>query len=187
MRRKRYELRLISAREAMEASREAAGKDALYRNACVLWRALYCGGRQVFSSAEAVLEAMPAQTVACWMGAYNALCQSQVAHWQEEKDALKRDGWGRLKWKVMRAMGGLNFRDMADGEFLYCLLQMILDGEEQLEKLCPSCRGKLGQEGCPVCGTVTFGENPNFDESRFEELKKHGSFEVDMESAGDGV
>ena len=106
---------------------------------------------------------------------------------KEEKDALKRDGWGRLKWKVMRAMGGLNFRDMADGEFLYCLLQMILDGEEQLEKLCPSCRGKLGQEGCPVCGTVTFGENPNFDESRFEELKKHGSFEVDMESAGDGV
>ena len=186
MKKVKYELRLISAAEAMAAAMEAAGQDALHRNACVLARALYRGGKRVFSSAAAVLNAMPAQTIACWMGAYNELCQKQVANWQEKKDALSKDGWGRLKWKVLRAMGGLDIQNMADGDFLYCILQMILDGEEQLQKLCPSCRSKLGQQGCPVCGAVQFGENPNFDENRFEELKKRGSSDMAVGDTGAG-
>lgn len=180
---RKYDLHLISAWEAMEASREAAGREdaALWRNACVLARALYRGRKRVFSSGEDVLKNLPGETVACWMRAYNTLCRAQVAAWQEQKDALARDAWGRLKWKAMRAMGRM---DMTDGESLYCILQMILDGEEKLEKLCPACRGELLKEKCPVCGAVQYGVNPNFDEGRFEELRKHGSSDMADAAAG---
>lgn len=189
-RRKRYELRLIPAWEAMEAEREAAGQgSSLWRNACVLARALYRGRTRVFPSGEAVLKAMPAQTVACWMAAYNRLCMDKVESWQEEKAALARDGWGRLRWKAMRAMGlwPKNPGDMTDGDFLYCILQLILDGEERLQALCPSCRADLLGEGCPVCGAAVFEENPNFDEKRFEELKRHGSSALADAAAADGM
>jgi uncharacterized membrane protein len=65
-------------------------------------------------------------------------------------------------------------KEMTDGDLLYCILQMALDGEEELARLCPQCRSDLLQEGCPVCGAVQYGMNPNFDPARFEELKSHG-------------
>ncbi len=178
MGRKTYQLRLISAMEAIRAQQEAAahGGDGLWRNACVLAKALYRGKKRVFSDGEALLRAMPAQTVACWMNAYHGLCRKQVENWQEEKEALGRDAWGRLRWKAMRALGSFpNPNKWTDGDFLYCILQLVLDGEEKLEQLCPSCREDLLKGGCPICGATVFEENPNFDRERFEELKKHGS------------
>lgn len=181
--RKKYDLRMISAWDAMDAAREAAGHDdsPLWRNACVLARALYRGRKRVFSSGQDVMKSLPGQTVACWMRAYHTLCRAQVAAWQEQKDALARDAWGRLKWKAMRAMGRM---DLTDGQSLYCVLQMILDDEERLKQLCPDCKAELLREKCPVCGAVQYGVNPNFDENRFEELKKHGLSDVADSAAG---
>ena len=31
-------------------------------------------------------------------------------------------------------------REMKDRDYLWCLVQMILDREEQLDRLCPECR-----------------------------------------------
>lgn len=184
---KKFELRPISAWEAIRASQEAAGHEesALWRNACVLARALYRGRRRVFSSGEEVLKSMPAETVACWMKAYTRICMARVASWEQEKEVLKKDAWGRLRWKVLRSLGGPAWKDMTEADIGYCVLQMILDGEERLEKLCPSCRRELGQDACPVCGAVQFGENPNFDEKRFEELMAHGSSDMADAAAGE--
>lgn len=177
MRRGRLELRPVSAWEAIFASREAAGHEesALWRNACMLAKALYKGKKRVFSSGEAVLKAMPAETVACWMKAYTKACMGYAASWEMEKQALKNDAWGRLRWKVLRLFGG---RDLTDADAAYIALQMVLDEEERLEQLCPQCRSQLLTEACPICGAVQFGENPNFDMSRFEELKERGSSDM---------
>lgn len=68
---------------------------------------------------------------------------------------------------------------MTDGEYLWCLLHMILDEEEELERLCPSCRVEALEERCPVCG-IPKGEeegmkNAAFDEDRYLRLKEGAS------------
>ena len=68
---------------------------------------------------------------------------------------------------------------MQNGDLLHCVLQLMLDAEEELERLCPACRQQLLEGGCPVCGAVQYGQNPNFDETRFEELKRHGLSQPD--------
>lgn len=61
-------------------------------------------------------------------------------------------------------------------DYLWCALNLMLDREEELARLCPACRSRAGEERCPVCGTPTGeawgGENPAFDEERFERLKR---------------
>lgn len=178
---KRFSLHLIPAMEALRARQEAAahGNDPLWRNACVLAKALHRGRRRAFLSAEELLEAMPAQTVACWMAAYNRLCLQQVENWQEEKAALAGDSWGRLRWKVLRRLGLLPAGEqLTDRDLCGMLLQLTLDSEEELARLCPSCKRELLSGGCPVCGATAFGEDPNFDIERFEELKRRGSFNM---------
>jgi len=71
-------------------------------------------------------------------------------------------------------------REMKDRDYLWCLVQQMLDREEELERLCPECRSGAGQVCCPACGQPSslWGEgeeNPAFDKERFERLKEgHG-------------
>ena len=52
----------------------------------------------------------------------------------------------------------------------------MLDREEVLEQLCPSCRQKAEEPCCPVCGqpagATVGGQNASFDQERFERLMR---------------
>lgn len=66
-------------------------------------------------------------------------------------------------------------RRMTDRDYLLCALHLLLDEEERLGHLCPSCRD-AAEHCCPVCGTpladTEGGGNPDFDQNRFEALKR---------------
>lgn len=65
---------------------------------------------------------------------------------------------------------------MRDRDYLWCLTHMVLDREEEMERLCPSCRAQVQEGLCPGCGrpiqAVEGGINPNFDLERFGALRK---------------
>ena len=90
--------------------------------------------------------------------------------------AVREDRAGRLRWKLHRRLGltpwtGAPGRD----EYLYALAQFQADLEEAMENLCPACRERTDGARCRACGAAIPTENPDFDESRFEELKHDGS------------
>ena len=37
-------------------------------------------------------------------------------------------------------------------DYLWCALNLLLDHEEELGRLCPSCRAQAEEGRCPVCG-----------------------------------
>lgn len=178
-------LHLVSAYDAALAAREAAAhggsaeEQTVMRAACLLAKALYRGDTPMFPDGLTAARRLPAEALLCWAKAYATLAQAEdFSRWAEEKERLSRDETGRLRWKVLQQFGVLPWekraKEMTDGDLLYCVLQMVLDGEEELFRLCPQCRGDLLAEQCPVCGAVQYGMNPNFDTARFEELKSHG-------------
>ena len=61
-------------------------------------------------------------------------------------------------------------------DYLWCALNLMLDREEVLEQLCPSCRQKAEEVCSPVCGqpagTTVGGQNASFDQERFERLMR---------------
>ena len=61
-------------------------------------------------------------------------------------------------------------------DYLWCALNLMLDREEELERLCPSCRARVEEERCPMCGapagTGEGGQNDAFDQARFERLAR---------------
>ena len=65
---------------------------------------------------------------------------------------------------------------MTDGDYLWRAVNLLLDDEETLAQLCPACRERAMEARCPVCGTHTggdqAGENPAFDQERFEQLRR---------------
>ena len=68
-------------------------------------------------------------------------------------------------------------RAMKDRDYLWCLAHTLLDGEEELERLCPQCRSRAEEARCPVCGRPTeeWGEgggNAAFDLERYERMKR---------------
>lgn len=75
----------------------------------------------------------------------------------ERLAALRGDPCARLRWRVLRAFGALpterRVRRMTDRDFARCAMHMALD------------RGWAPAPGA---------DNPAFDESRFEELRRHG-------------
>ena len=81
---------------------------------------------------------------------------------------------------MLREFGALptekRVREMTDRDYLWCLLQMTLDEEEELARLCPTCRLQAQEERCPVCGMPAGnGEgmhNAAFDEERYLRLKE---------------
>lgn len=62
---------------------------------------------------------------------------------------------------------------MTDRDYLWCALNLTLDREEELERLCPKCREQAEGEVCPICGEPhsDYGRNGSFDDSRFLRLK----------------
>ena len=65
---------------------------------------------------------------------------------------------------------------MREREYLWCILNLMLDDETELAQLCPSCRSAAEEERCPACGCDVgmTEENTNFDLKRFEELGRGG-------------
>lgn len=65
---------------------------------------------------------------------------------------------------------------MTARDFLWCALNLILDDEEELAGLCPTCRERAMEERCAACGvplTQTEGcVNASFDQARFSSLKR---------------
>ncbi|MEY8231303.1 hypothetical protein AALA82_06735 [Oscillospiraceae bacterium 50-16] len=84
----------------------------------------------------------------------------------------------RLRWRVLRQFHALptepRARAMKGRDYLWCLVNALLDREEELERLCPSCRSRVMEERCPVCGLPAgLGEgmvNSAFDPARFAQL-----------------
>ena len=62
---------------------------------------------------------------------------------------------------------------MTDRDYLWCALNLALDREEELDRLCPRCREQAEEEACPVCGEsrAGWGYNSGFDIDRFERWK----------------
>jgi hypothetical protein len=65
---------------------------------------------------------------------------------------------------------------MTEGQWIWMMIHMSLDNEEQLEKICKPCQEKAKEDRCTSCNTLLDIEvNPNFDESLFEKLKKQAT------------
>jgi predicted amidophosphoribosyltransferase len=67
---------------------------------------------------------------------------------------------------------------MHQRDYLYCLLNLILDEEEQLNQLCPSCRQRAAEPRCACCGgplEEAAAENPSFDQAKFDRLREEGA------------
>ncbi len=65
---------------------------------------------------------------------------------------------------------------MRDRDYLWCALNLMLDDEETLDRLCPSCRSMAERGCCPSCGcevsSSVGGVNQQFDVARFERMKQ---------------
>ena len=104
-------LRLLSAREVLEARREGDalaqdGKErALCRNACLIARALERGGKPVFESGQAALDGLRVEDVARladrW-AAFNRECNPSPLDGEEEIQRRKK-AWST---RVMSAFSG---------------------------------------------------------------------------------
>ena len=105
------ELRLLSAREVLEARREgdALAQDgrerALCRNACLIARALERKGRPAFESGQAVLDALRVEDIArladAW-GTFNREANPSPLDGEEEI-ARRKKGWST---RLMSAFSG---------------------------------------------------------------------------------
>lgn len=82
---------------------------------------------------------------------------------------------------MLKAFGALpgekRARELKHRDYLWCALNLLLDEQEELERLCPACRAEAMAERCPVCGAEkgNWGENPAFDPQRFRELGGEGA------------
>ena len=78
---------------------------------------------------------------------------------------------------MLRSLGALPapVGELLDREYLWCALNLLLDDEERLAHMCPTCRAGALEERCPVCGApaagTAAGENAAFDQARYERLK----------------
>lgn len=65
-------------------------------------------------------------------------------------------------------------REMKERDYLWCILNLMLDDEEALGQLCPACRAEALEGRCPGCGSIVSqqegGHNAAFDQERFEAL-----------------
>lgn len=69
-------------------------------------------------------------------------------------------------------------KDLCERDYLWCALHLLLDEEERLAALCPTCRERAVREPCPVCGVeiaaCSTEVNEGFDWTRFAKLKEGG-------------
>ncbi len=66
---------------------------------------------------------------------------------------------------------------MTHRDYLWCAVNLVLDGEEELDRLCPACRVEAESGRCPVCGGTVEdrGVNEGFDTERFLALGGEGT------------
>ena len=82
---------------------------------------------------------------------------------------------------MLRSFGALPTEERAKAmkhrDYLWCALNLALDREEELARLCPDCRRRAEGEPCPVCGAEreSWGYSEGFDLSRFRELEGGGA------------
>ncbi len=188
-----HTLRLLTARELLMARAEARvmleGEETagLCVGACILASAVMVRGAQAFSSGKMVLETWSAEKIGEEMAAYRAMANQEDPHCGQQESMeqimaqLKAEPMERIRWRVLRAFSALpteqRVKEMTEGDYLYCAAQILLDQQESMERLCPSCRKKAERHYCPGCGKAIINEtekNPQFDPARFEELRRHG-------------
>ena len=105
------ELRLLSAREVLEARREAAGltredrERALCANACLLARALERGGEPVFSTGGEVLEGLSVEQIASLSRQWSAFNRRENPS-PEEGELEVHDLKKAWSTRLMRAFSG---------------------------------------------------------------------------------
>lgn len=153
---------------------------ALARNACLAARALRRRGKRVFPSGQAALAALAPEQVEQLARRWAAEHRPVWRAVQPLKESLEGMPWQRLRWRVLRQFGALpteaRARAMTEEDYLWCAVNLLLDQEEEAQRLCPACRAAAEEERCPVCGRengpVTRGENPAFDWARFARMKK---------------
>lgn len=63
---------------------------------------------------------------------------------------------------------------MKERDYLWCLLNQLLDDQEELDQLCPTCRAEAGAGAVPRLRGADpgFRVNPSFDMERFRRLKE---------------
>lgn len=78
---------------------------------------------------------------------------------------------------MLRQFGALpteaRAKTMKGRDYLWCLANTLVDREEELDRLCPSCRARALEARCPVCGRTEPEETVNsaFDMERFTRLR----------------
>lgn len=190
-------LRLVppSAAQVLEARSEAARMEpeedirVLCSNACLLARALQKEDGPAFRDGEQVLEVLSPAEIEELSQRLGKLCREENPGVETPgldaeayKAALKSDKAGRLRWRVLREFHALpgeeRVQKLEERDYLYCVLNLILDEEEKLDALCPSCRARALEKRCSCCGAPltpsSIGENPAFDQARFDRLSKEG-------------
>lgn len=187
-----YSLRVLTAGELLEVKAEVeemcpeGAEKSLWSNACILARAVHENGKPVFSEGKALMDCWSGEKIAEEMDAYRTMAEDTAPELGQAKkleailQGLRETPMERIRWKVLRAFSVLpteeRAKKMTEGDYLFCAAQLLLDREEQMEKLCPECR-ESRKTICPGCGRELLGEqeqNPRFDIRRFEELKRHG-------------
>lgn len=190
------DLRLLSALEALQARREGidlaldGSERALCSNACLLARALERteDHKPVFADGRAVLAGLTAEeieTLAARWAAFRRKNDPGLELSQNQLDSLKHqlqnDSGERLRWRVLRHFHALpsekRTQALKGRDYLWCLANTLLDREEDLERLCPTCRAKALEERCTACGCPVGAwdegmVNPTFDLERFAQLKE---------------
>ena len=191
-----FDLRLLSALEALQARREGAElardglEQALCSNACLLARALEGTENRgpVFPDGRAVLAGLTAEEIAALAARWAAFSREndpglEVTGEELEriKEELDGDPGQRLRWRVLRQFHALPTEERAQSmkgrDYLWCLANTLMDREEALGRLCPACRIRTLEERCARCGrpAAEWGEsdsNASFDLERFEALKE---------------
>lgn len=168
--RKRGALRLLSAWELLEAEREAArlcepeeAAFGLCLNACILARALNCGG-----GGARLLRLLEASQLEALAARYYALSRAESPA-PGDADALDRlqrrlqhSARLRLYFRVLRAFGVLpnekRARRLTDGQLLFLAAGLALDAEPQ-----------------PPETEAEWAVNPAFDAARFQREKEAGA------------
>lgn len=146
------ELRLLSAYEAAVCLREAArlgeklaaqqldNSAALAYGACLAAGCLRDSLGRVFETGEEALLRLTADEIALVSERYGALRRSDLdvdslseGDLDRLKAAMEKAALGRIRWRVLRALRRLPsegaVKRMTDAQYLYCYIQLLLDGE----------------------------------------------------------
>ena len=188
-------LRLLTETEEMQARREAMELAVnemdlpLCSNACLVARALVCAGERVYADGHTVMDRLSGEEIEALARRWAEFRREHgvglglgVERLERLKASLAAQPRQRLKWRVLKAFGALpteqRVREMTEEEYLWCAVHLLLDEEEAEAALCPTCRAKLDEARCPVCGqekdAALREENAGFDWARYEKLKEGG-------------